>query len=122
MHFNYRVVQAEYKGEPYFEVRTVHYNKDGEICLISKEATFPIGDSSEELLKVFHQYLYAFEKPILKEDEIKFGKLDGEDGPWHDLDIDNPFPESLESSESSETPESSGSSMHMRWLLQQTDM
>jgi hypothetical protein len=119
LHFNYRVVRAEYKGEPYFEIRTVHYNNAGEICLISKEATVPIGETAEELHKVFQQYLMAFEKPILEEKEIKFGKLDGEDGPWYDLDFDDPFPES---SESSETPESSGSSMHMRWLLQQTDM
>jgi len=85
LHFNYRVIQAEYEDEPYFEIRTIYYNNAGEICLISKEATVPIGDSIEELQKVFNYYLKAFEKPVLVEKEIKFGSCDGIDGPFTDI-------------------------------------
>jgi len=91
LHFNYRIVQAEYKDEPYFEIRTIHYNNAGEICFISKEATIPIGNSVEELHRVFNQYLLAFENPILIESQIKYSS-------W-DMD--------LESSESSESIDSS---------------
>lgn len=75
-HFNYRVIQSEFKGEPYFEVREVWYNKSGEICFIGTEATEPIGDNLDELRAVFEKVMTAFATPVLIEKEIKFAKTD----------------------------------------------
>ena len=91
-HFNYRVIQSEFKGEPYFEVRSVWYNKNNEICSISTKSTEPIGDSLDELKAVFEKVMTAFEKPVLIEKEIKFSKRD----PDELIDIESSETESEE--------------------------
>ncbi len=79
-HFNYRVVQGEHEGEPYFEIREVWYNKAGDVCAMGTGATEPIGDTFDELVAVYRKVLSAFEKPVLVEKGFKFAPDDPDDG------------------------------------------
>ncbi|MDD5722687.1 MAG: hypothetical protein PHY29_02980 [Syntrophales bacterium] len=78
MNWNYRVVRHELKGEVWFAIHEVYYNKSGEVCAMTKEPDPPVGDTIEELKTDITQMLSALDAPIL-EHNMEFAK-----SPWSD--------------------------------------
>mgnify|MGYP000430138620 CR=1 FL=1 len=86
MTWNYRVFETKHDGkafaysldgekeqpEPWtsFDIREVHYNKDGEIWAYT-EAQSPYGETPEELKADISMYLEAFKKPVIDKDSVK---------------------------------------------------
>jgi hypothetical protein len=66
MSWNYRVIrQDEGGGEYNYEIHEVYYNDDGSIWAIAESASYPGGDSVEELQKDYEMMREAFNLPAL---------------------------------------------------------
>jgi len=73
MVWNYRVVEHE----GLFHIHELYYNDNGSICAISEDPMHPHGTSLEELKRDAEHFLLAFNKPVLKKEEIVFVEMDG---------------------------------------------
>ena len=73
MFWNYRVLEHD----KMFYIHEVCYNDNGDITAISEDAMHPHGETPEELRNDLGYFRQAFERPILKEEEIAFAPMDG---------------------------------------------
>ena len=73
MVWNYRVI--EHDG--LFYIHEAYYNDKGDIIAISEDPMHPHGENLKELKGDIEYFLQAFNRPVLKKDEIKFAPMDG---------------------------------------------
>lgn len=73
MIWNYRVI--EHDG--LFYIHEAYYNDNGDITAISEDPMHPHGENLKELKGDMEYFLQAFNRPVLKKDEIKFAPMDG---------------------------------------------
>ena len=75
--WDYRVI--EHEGA--FIIHEVHYNDKGDIISISEDPMGPSGETLEELKADMEYFLQAFNRPVLRKEEIEFAVMDdGEEG------------------------------------------
>ena len=75
--WDYRVI--EHDGA--FTVHEVHYNERGDIISFSEDPMGPSGETLEELKADMEYFLQAFNRPVLRKEEIEFAVMDdGEEG------------------------------------------
>ena len=72
--WDYRII--EHDGA--FTLHEVHYNERGEIISVSEDPMGPSGETLEELKDDMEYFLQAFNRPVLKKQEIVFVPM-GED-------------------------------------------
>lgn len=73
MVWNYRVIE----NDKMFYIHEVYYNDNGDITAISEDPMHPHGETLEELKNDMKYFLQAFNRPVLKKDEIKFAPMNG---------------------------------------------
>jgi len=73
MVWNYRVIEHD----RFFAIHEVYYNDKGDITAISEDPMHPQGETLKELKNDMKYFLQAFNRPVLKKDEIKFAPMDG---------------------------------------------
>lgn len=79
MSWNYRIYKraSPLEGEePTYEIVEAFYNSDGSLRAITTEGVAPMGDSPDDLEKVLHWMLLAFNKQILEE-PVELADWDG---------------------------------------------
>src|SRR5688500_14874340 len=71
--WNYRVCHVRFERahgfSSYFDIREVHYNREGDPCAASAESQAPFGDTLDELKDDLKWMLEAFEKPTIHIEE-----------------------------------------------------
>ena len=73
MVWNYRVIEHD----RFFAIHEVYYNDKGDITAISEDPMHPQGETLKELKNDMKYFLQAFNRPVLKKEEIKFAPMDG---------------------------------------------
>ena len=73
--WDYRII--EHDGA--FTVHEVHYNDKGDIISISEDPMGPSGETLEELKEDMEYFLQAFNRPVLRKEEIEFAEMDDEE-------------------------------------------
>ncbi|MBI5181481.1 MAG: hypothetical protein HZA06_01050 [Nitrospirae bacterium] len=73
MIWNYRVIEHD----RFFAIHEVYYNDKGDITAISEDPMHPQGEALEELKNDMEYFLQAFNRPVLKKDEVKFALMEG---------------------------------------------
>ncbi|MBM4141458.1 MAG: hypothetical protein FJ242_08270 [Nitrospira sp.] len=70
--WDYRVIVHE----KMFYIHEVYYNDKGDITAISENPMYPCGESLDELKGDMGYFLRAFDRPVLKKEEIRFVPMD----------------------------------------------
>ena len=88
--WNHRVVRhvdgITLRGHPpelitWLGIHEVHYDDRGSIISISEDPMGPSGETLEELKADMEYFLQAFNRPVLRKEEIEFAVMDdGEEG------------------------------------------
>ena len=73
MIWNYKVIEHD----SFFVIHEVYYNDKGDITAISEDPMHPQGETLKELKNDMKYFLQAFNRPVLKKDEIKFAPMEG---------------------------------------------
>ena len=68
MSWNYRVVEEEFENEPYYYIKEVYYDKDGNPELLTEDPVQLDGESVKEIMDDLKLIMKAFQKPILNYD------------------------------------------------------
>jgi len=69
MSWNYRLLEKEYEGEPYYVVVEVYYDDEGGIQGWTDKA-YPLGSTLDELKEDLRYFNKALDKPVLIEKEL----------------------------------------------------
>ena len=77
MTWNYRVISTPYPSEAHeesrtFEVHEVYYHDDGDIHCVTEGSVSPFGETEEEIRADMAHFQEAFNKPILRMEDIEF--------------------------------------------------
>lgn len=75
MSWNYRIVSTPYPSEDHeisrtFEVHEVYYDAEGSVCAVTERNVSPFGETEEELRADMENYKKAFDKPVLRMEDI----------------------------------------------------
>ena len=73
MFWNYRVIEHD----RFFAIHEAYYNDNGDKTAISEDPMHPQGETLKELKNDMKYFLQAFNRPVLKKDEIKFAPMEG---------------------------------------------
>lgn len=77
MSWNYRVISSPYPSEDHeisrtFEVHEVYYDDNGDIHGVTEKCVSPYGETEEEIRADMVHFQEAFNKPILRMEDIEF--------------------------------------------------
>lgn len=77
MSWNYRVISSPYPSEAHeefrtFEVHEVYYDDNGGIHGVTEKCVSPYGETEEEIRADMVHFQEAFNKPILRMEDIEF--------------------------------------------------
>ena len=70
MSWNYRVVKEEYEGEPYYFIKEVYYDKDGEIEAIAEDPIRLDGLTIEDIKEDIYLVGFAFSRDVIDFNEV----------------------------------------------------
>ena len=70
MTWNYRIVEETIRGNKYYQIKEVYYDKQDNIIAFSKEAISPGGETLEDLRKDLEFMLEAFNSVSLPQEEL----------------------------------------------------
>ena len=79
MSWDYRIVKMTIDGENLYQIHEAYYNKNNELCAISKDPMNPHGNTVEELGHDLNMMSQAFNQSALVKGEIVFAKPDWEE-------------------------------------------
>ena len=72
MSWNYRIIKSkDIDGSNYYQVHEVFYDEDGVANGCTENAITPVGNTVEELKRVFEMILNSFDKPVIEEEYFK---------------------------------------------------
>lgn len=77
MIWNYRIISSPYPSEAHeesrtFEVHEVYYDDNGGIHAVTQKCVSPYGETEEEIRADMQNFLEAFNKPVLRMEDIEF--------------------------------------------------